>query len=95
LSDRRIEARHENAAHHPVIVTKSLRDLRKSRQSGKNKINCLDSIMKKLLLGLLILVGIANVSVQAKKAWNGPDLHGVNTEATHSKNLESQKSNPE
>ncbi len=51
--------------------------------------------MKKLLLGLLILVGIANVSVQAKKAWNGPDLHGVNTEATHSKNLESQKSNPE
>lgn len=52
-------------------------------------------IMKSHLLVLTILVGFVTAPVQAKKAWNGPDLHGVNTEATLPVIHESPQSNPE
>lgn len=51
--------------------------------------------MKSLLLVLTILVGFVTAPAQAKKAWNGPDLHGVNTEATLPVIHESPQSNPE
>ncbi len=53
------------------------------------------SIVKSFLLVLTILLGFAIAPVQAKKAWNGPDLHGVNTEATPPMVLESPQSSPE
>lgn len=52
-------------------------------------------IMQTFFLVLTILLGFATAPVQAKKAWNGPDLHGVNTEATPPIIVESPQSGPE
>lgn len=38
--------------------------------------------MKKLTLLALLLLGVAATSAEAKRAWNGPDAHGINPEAT-------------
>lgn len=52
-------------------------------------------IMKSFFLVSTILVGFMIAPVHAKKAWNGPDLHGVNTEATPPMILENPQSSPE
>jgi hypothetical protein len=41
-----------------------------------------NSTMKKLAFVLTIAAAFATAPVQAKRTWNGPDLHGINTEST-------------
>jgi hypothetical protein len=59
--------------------------------SGAKEKLALIYLMKTLPLIALLALGFAATPVEAKRGWNGPDLHGINPEASIQLNMDDAK----